>query len=312
MAERLRAPLAALTALLISGEAAARGADAFGLWNFLFPYLFLFLAFEALSSRRRLDDAQAFLLGAAGGLLRDGLYAKTLQDGGLFLGVDFLGAAFTVLDWGMIAVLSLHAVEAVLPRPARAPDPRPEVAAAGGIGAAAVLVYLFKTFSGRYRYERYLGPIWLTVDLAFAGMISWLARRAWIRAGLEDAPPRDGWVWVLCAAGAWLTGAQVIYRASAGAAGFFGAFFLILWTVGAAWAARTLYAERGYADWSPRRAFAPALALAVWRALAALGVAWHFGAAGENPLAAGAFQLFVDLPSRALFFGLFFSGALAV
>jgi hypothetical protein len=280
--ERLRAPLAALVALLIGGALAARGLDALtDVGGFLFPYLFLFLAFEALRARRRLLDAEAFLLGAAVGLLRDGVYAKTLQEGALPLGVDFLGGAVAVFDWGLIA-------------------------------AGAAFVYLLMTVTGRYRYERMLGSAWLAADVLFAGVAVALVRRALSRAAEEEPPERDRGVWALAAFCAWLPPAQVLARVAGDPAGFLSSFLLLLWTGAFGFGAWRVWAERGYADQEPRRASRPALALALWRLAAIAAVAFYLGSSGDDGRAAGAYQVFVDLPSRLAFSWIFFTGRLAV
>ncbi len=313
MTERLRAPLAALVALLIGGALAARGLDALtDVGGFLFPYLFLFLAFEALRARRRLLDAEAFLLGAAVGLLRDGVYAKTLQEGALPLGVDFLGGAVAVFDWGLIAVLSLHVADALLPRRAREDRARAEAVGAAVIGAGAAFVYLLMTVTGRYRYERMLGSAWLAADVLFAGVAVALVRRALSRAAEEEPPERDRGVWALAAFCAWLPPAQVLARVAGDPAGFLSSFLLLLWTGAFGFGAWRVWAERGYADQEPRRASRPALALALWRLAAIAAVAFYIGSSGDDGRAAGAYQVFVDLPSRLAFSWIFFTGRLAV
>lgn len=313
MTERLRAPLAALSALLIGGELAARGSAALtDVGGFLFPYLWLFLLFELLRARRRLGDSEAFLVGAAVGLLRDGVYAKALQEGALPFGLDALGAVFAVFDWGMIAVLALHAVDALLPRVEESHDLRPEAATAGAIVAGAATVYVLMTLTGRYRYERMIGSFWLLDDLIFIGVAAVLMRRAWGRAAHEEPLERDGWLWALGALCAWLPGMQIIYRAAAGEPGFFAVFFMIIWTVLAGGAMFRLWGDRTYVDTTPRRVSRAALGLAVWRFAACVILLAVYGPATENLRAVGPYQVFVDLPTRAAFCWLFFSGRLTV
>ncbi len=313
MSERLRAPLAALAALLIGGELAARGSAVLtDVGGFLFPYVWLFLLFELLSSRRRLGDAEALMVGAAAGLLHDGVYAKALQEGALPFGFDALGAVFAVFDWGMTAVLALHVADALLPRVEESRDLRPEAAAAAAIAAAAAAVYALMTLTGRYRYERMIGSFWLLDDLLFIGAAAALVRRAWSRAAREEPQDRDGWLWALGALCAWLPGMQILYRAARGEPGFFAVFFMILWTIVAGGAMFRLWNDRAYADSAPRRVCRSALGLALWRLAAGAILLAVYGPAADNLRAVGPFQVFVDLPSRAAFCWLFFSGRLAV
>ncbi len=311
MIQRLRAPLAALVALLIGGELAARGVDALtDVLGFLFPYLFLFLLFEALRARRRLLDEEAFLLGAAVGLLHEGVYAKTLQEGGLPLGVDALGAATAAFDWGMIAVLSLHVVDALIPRREREDRAVPEAVAAAAVGVGAFLVYAFLTATGRYRYERMLGPGWLAADVVFAGAAAALLRRAWYRAA-EEEPERERWLWILAAFCAWLPAAQTIARAAGEPTGFYSIFFLALWTAAFGVGVRRLWMERGRVDVEPRRALRPALVTALCRLFAIAAIAFVFSAPDDGR-AAAFYQIFVEMPSRLAFGWIFFSERLAV
>ena len=64
-----RSFLAAALALLISGDAARLGWEAFGAWHFIFPYLWLFLLLESGRARRRLSDGSVFLAGASMAML---------------------------------------------------------------------------------------------------------------------------------------------------------------------------------------------------------------------------------------------------
>jgi len=310
---RLRAPLAALAALLIGGALAGRGLDALtDLPGFLYPYVFLFLVFEILRARRRLRDEDAFLVGAALGLIHDGIYAKTLQDGGLALGVDVAGAPTSAFDWGMIAVLSLHAVDAALPREERRDRAGPEIVLAGVIAVCAFVNYLFETLTGRYRWERMIGDGWLAADLAFAAAAFYLLRRAWRGAAEEEPPERSRLVWALAAFAGWLAGAQILARVAGAPTGFVAGFLLLIWTGALGFGVWRLWAERGYVDPEPRRGSRLALGLVAWRLLASVAIAWAFVSAAQDSRAAGAFQLFVDLPSRLLFAWIFFTSRLAV
>jgi hypothetical protein len=313
--ERLRAPLAAAVAFLIGGALLASGPS--GLldpWRFLFPYLWLFLAFEAARRRRRLLDAEAFLIGAAVGLVSDGILAKTLQDGVFFLGVDFLGALASIFDWGMIAVVALHVADACRPR---VEDEAPssgvlELVALVFIPAAALAAYLFDVWVGRTRFQRMLGPAWLLADLLFAAAAWALVRRAVVQSESAEPEERDVRLWALAAFSAWLPGAQLFARAGGGWPSLLGAMYAAAWTAGfGAWM-RRLWLERGHAAWEPRHAVRPILALAAWRLLGALLIYFVLGPVDSEPRGAAAFGFLVDLPSRLVFLTIFFSSRLAV
>jgi hypothetical protein len=286
-------------------------------WRFLFPYLWLFLAVEAARRTRRLLDTEVFLIGAAVGLLADGLLAKTLQDGLYFLDVDWLGAAASIFDWGMIAVVSLHVADALMPRPAEDPAPAEasgvlELVALVFIPAAAAAMYLFDAWVGRTRFQRMLGPAWLLADLLFAAAAAALVRRAAARSETQEPEERDAWVWALAAVFAWLPGAQLLARAGGGWPTLLSAMYIAAWTAGfGAWMWR-LWRERGHAASVIRRADRPILALAAWRVLGALLLCLILGPVDQDPRSAAAFGFLVDLPSRLLFVTIFFSSRLAV
>jgi hypothetical protein len=198
--ERLRAPLAAAVAFLMAGDLVARGPEALlDVWRFLFPYLWLFLAFEALRRRRRLLDAEAFLLGAAAGLLHDGALTKSLQDGIFLLNVNWLPALTSCFDWGAATVVSLHVADWVLPRPDEgvpaAPQRAPELAALVFLPAGALLLYLLDAITRRSVVERALGPEWPLTDFLFAAAAAALARRAFSRAAADEPEERDRGLW---------------------------------------------------------------------------------------------------------------------
>ena len=318
MKERLRAPLAAAVAFLIGGELMAGGPS--GLldpWRFLFPYLWLFLVFAAARRRRRLLDEEAFLIGAAVGLIADGILAKTLQDGLFFLNVNWIGALASVFDWGVIAVVSLHVTDALFPRPQEKPAPAEaagalELAALVFIPAAALAMYLFDVWVGRTRFQRMLGPAWLLADLLFAGAAAALVRRAAARSEAEEPEERDGWLWALAALCGWLPGAQLFARAGGEWPNLLSAMYVAAWTAGfGAWIWR-LRRERGHAAWEPRRAVRPILALAAWRLLGAALLCLALGPVDSDPRSAAAFGFLVDLPTRIVFLTIFFSSRLAV
>jgi hypothetical protein len=316
--ERLRAPLAAAVAFLIGGELMAGGPS--GLldpWRFLFPYLWLFLAFEAARRRRRLLDGEAFLIGAAVGLLADGVFAKTLQDGLFFLNVDWMGGVASVFDWGMIAVVALHVADAFFPRPTEDSAPSEaagvlEFAALVFIPAAALAMYLFDAWVGRTRFQRMLGPAWLLADLLFTAAAVALVRRAAVRSEAEEPEEREGWLWALAALCGWLPGAQLFARAGGEGSPLLAGLYVAAWTAGfSAWMWR-LWRERGHAVWEPRRAARPILALAAWRLLGAALLCLALGPVDSDPRSAAAFGFLVDLPTRIVFLTIFFSSRLAV
>jgi hypothetical protein len=312
--ERLRAPLAALAALLIGGELAARGVEVLtDVRGWLVSYVLLFLCFELLRARRRLLDAEAFLVGAAFGLVRDGVYAKTLQEGGFFLGVDALGALVALFDWGMVAVLSLHVADALLPRRDDAPAPGlGEQIAASALAAYAAVVYLFLTFTNRYRYERYLGQTWLLADILFAAAGGALLWRALRRSERDEEPERDGWLWVLSGFCVWLPGALTVQSVCGGWSDFVIGFLILLWSIFVGFLGWRLWVERQYVDREPRRVSFAALGVAAWRLVAAAVILGWLGPSTDNERSAGAFLIFIDLPTRLVFAWLFFASRLSV
>jgi hypothetical protein len=314
--ERSRAPLAAAVAFLIGGDLAASGPAALlDVWRFLFPYLWLFLAFEALRRRRRLLDEEAFLLGAAVGLLHDGALTKVLQDGVFFLGVNWLSALTACFDWGLVTVAALHVVDAFLPRPAEesaAPLPAPELGALVFLPAGAFLLYLFDTLVGRARFERMLGPAWLLADLLFAGAAAALARRALSRAESDEPEARGRGLWALAAFCAWLPGAQLAARAGGEWPSLLPIVYVAAWTAAVGVWTRMLWRERGHVDAKPRRAARPILILAAWRLAGAAVIGLTLGPLEADGRGASAFAFLVDLPTRLVFLTVFFSANLAV
>jgi cytochrome bd-type quinol oxidase subunit 2 len=316
--ERLRAPAAAAAALLIGGDLAAFGPAALlDVWRFLFPYLWLFLAYETARRRRRMLDDEAFLFGAAVGLVHGGLLTKTLQNGVSFLGVDWLNAAIAAFDWGLVTVAALHAVDAWAPRPEAGTEPEPasgaaELAALVFLPAAAVVGYLLDALDGRARVERMLGPAWLLADALLAAAAGLLARRAFARSESMDAPPRDRGLWALAALAGWLPGAQLAARLGGEWPSPMALALLAAWTAGyAVWFA-DLWRARGRFDAEPRRRAAPLLAAAAWRLAAAALLCAAFGPTVLDPRSAAAFTFLVDLPVRLVFISAFFRSRLNV
>jgi hypothetical protein len=316
--DRLRAPLAAAAAFLIAGDLAVYGPAALlDLWRFLFPFLWLFLALEALRRRFRIFDEEAFLLGAAAGLLHDGALTKVLQDGVFFLGVNWLSAAAACFDWGMLTVVALHVADALVPRPAddgaAAPSlPTAELVALVFLPAGALLLYLFDLLVGRARFERMLGPTWLLADALFLGAAALLTRRALRRA--EDAEPgeRGLGVWILCVFCAWLSGAQLASRAGGEWPALLSVILVAAWTGGVGYWTYRAWSARGRLAAEPRRACLPILILAAWRFAGAALIGLVIGPLDADGRGAAAFAFFVDLPTRLLFLAAFFSTRLAV
>ena len=318
MKERYRAPLAAAVAFLIGGDLAVRGPGGLlDLWRYLFPYLWLFLAFEAARRRRRLLDAEAFLLGAAMGLAHDGIFTKTLQDGIFFLGVNWLSVLAAAFDWGMVTVVALHVADAYQPRPEDEASSSEssglfELVALVFLPAAALSMYLFDAWVGRLRFQRMLGPSWLLADLLFAAAALALLRRAAVRSETSEPEERDAWVWALAALCGWLPGAQLFARAGGEWPNLLSAMYVAAWTAGfGAWTWR-LWRELGHAAWEPRRAARPILALAAWRLIGAALLCLILGPMETDGRSASAFGFLVDLPTRLVFLSLFFSSRLAV
>ena len=316
MKERLRAPLAAAVAFLIGGDLAARGPEGLlDLWRFLFPYLWLFLAFEAARRRRRLLDAEVFLFGAALGLVSDGICEKTLQDGIFFLGVNWLSALAAAFDWGMVTVVALHVTDACFPRPVEEPGESSgllELGALAFLPAAALSLYLFDAWVGRTRFQRMLGPAWLLADLLFAAAALALLRRAAVRSETDEPEERDAWLWALAVLCAWLPGAQLFARAGGEWPNLLSVMYVAAWTAGfGAWTWR-LWRERGHSAWEPKRAVISILALAAWRLIGAALICLFLGSMETDGRAASVYGFLVDLPTRLLFLTIFFSSRLAV
>lgn len=316
MKERLRAPLAAAVALLIGGDLAALGAaGVIDAWRFLFPYLWLFLALEAARRRRRLGDVEAFLLGAAVGLVYDGAYAKNLQSGIAFLGIDWLAALTACFDWGLVTVVSLHAADALLPRPdaesGGGSTGWPERLALVLIPAGAFVAYLADVSAGRTQVERLLGPAWLFDDLLFLAAAALLVRRAFFVEGKVPLK-RDRRLWALGFFCGWLPGAQMLARAAEPWPFPSGLVLVALWTAAVAVAARRLWTRMADVAAAPRRISRPLLAVAAWRLAGAAVLLALLGPAVVDERTAAAFSLFVDLPTRLVFLSVFLSANVGV
>ena len=314
MKERLRPALAALLALLIGGVLVVRGwTGLFDVRRFLFPDMWLFRAFEAARARRRLSDAEAFLIAAAVGLVHDGVYAKTLQEGASLFGVDWLGAACAGFDWGLVAVCALHAADALRPR-GEAPSGTSLLEAAGLVflPCAAACVYLTKTLSGRYRFERMIGDTWLFADLLFIGAAWLLVRRAFARAELTQPCELDRGVWVLAGFCAWLPGAQFLARLLQALPWSFILTVVGGWTALLGAGLWRLWRKRGHAPLPPVRASGLVLGATLWRLIGAGLIPSVFESFVVEGRSAFAFTLFVELPTRIIFSYAFLTARLKI
>lgn len=303
MKERLRPALAALLALLIGGDLAARGFwESLDVWRYLFPYLWMFLAFEALRARRSLRDFEAFLVGAAVGLFHDGVYAKVLQEGASFLGIDWLGSVCAAFDWGIITVLSLHAAGALLPREETEHRLKlPELAGLVILPGLAFCGYLIKTISGRYRFERMIGETWLAADILFLIAAVLLIRHALARADEEGTAERGRGFWFLAAFCVWLPGAQALGRFAQLWPWPFVLSLVVGWTVAVGWGGWLIWKERAIADRATRRVSRLMLGAAGWRAAAAVLILLLWAPGEVDARASFVFSVLVEMPTRLVF-----------
>lgn len=311
-----RALGAAALALLISGDVVRLGWDAVGPWHLVFPYLWLFLLLEASRARRRIEDGEVFLAGAAMAMLYGGVYAKDLQYGPHPFGVDWLGTLCALFDGGMTAVLAYHAADRLRPRGDGEPAEMGMLTIiflVFSLGAAAA-VYGVKTALNFYRADRMLGDSWLVADVVFAAAAWVLARRAWTRTEEDAERGREPWVWGLAAFAVWLPGARLIARACMAVElpGVLLYFFVGSWTASAAWLFWRLWKERGHFEPSVVSGSRPALASALWRAGGAVILALWLGADLNDSSAAGLFSALIDWPTRALFAWAFLTSRLKV
>lgn len=302
-----RSLLAAVLALLISGDITRLGWDAVEPWHFIFPYLWLFILLESGRARRRMSDGAVFFAGASMAMFYGGVYAKDLQHGFHPFGIDWLGSLCAVFDGGMSTVLALHVAERLRPRrEGESGDLRMlTIIFLVFTLAAAAAVYGIKTAFNFYRADRMLGPTWLVADILFAWAAWTLARRAWIRSESEEEEEkgREPWVWALAGFAVWLPGARFFALACAALElpGVLIYFFVGVWTAGAATVIWRLWRERAHNDLFPVSGSRPASAAALWRAAGALLLVLALGADLNEPRAAGLFSAAIDWPTRALF-----------
>ena len=308
----LRAAVAAALALLISGDVARLGWEAIGIWRFLFPFLGLFLVIESIRARRRVEDGEVFLLGAAAALLYAGVYTKSLQHGLQPLGVNWMGAVETAFDGGMTAVLALHVLAYARPR---ASEETPNVFLFGylaAILAGAACVYAIKTSFNFYQGETLLRST-LFGDVLFIMLAGALVRRAKKQPEAVSSSGRDLWIFALAAVVVWLPGARFIAHLCA----ISGMRELMLYTAVGAWTTaiaglfRRLWLE-------PREPDAPAVhsreatGAAAWRACGTLLLVLIIGSMQTDGRAEGMLAVLIDLPTRVLFACIFLTSRLSI
>ena len=191
-----RALIAAALALLIGGDCARLGWDAFRLGHFLFPYLWLFLMIEFLRARRRIEDEELFFIGAALAVAYSGVYTKELQSGLHPYGIDWLAIPETAFDGGMTAVLSARAAGLWKPRVIGEIKQADRFIPAFLILClmAASVIYGVNTAFNVYSAQRLLSATWLVADILLMGAAWALARRAFIRSGGVVDDGRKSWI----------------------------------------------------------------------------------------------------------------------
>ncbi|MDX6768915.1 MAG: hypothetical protein SF051_05240 [Elusimicrobiota bacterium] len=311
-----RAVAESVAALLLGGALVTRGpAGLLRFWDWAIPYLVLFLGLEQVLRRRQAGPAMVFGLGAAFGLLFEGVYRKTVLDAMGFLGIDTAALAAALFDWGMLAVLATHLYSTRFPR--RSPDETagqesslPAAAALSVLGAVMVLVYLVKTWFGHYIAERALGPTWLVTDILFAGGAVLLARRA------LDADPDEPSGWAYAGGGlvVWMPGVQTLFTWGESFAWPGAVTFLmgLSWTAAVGVGFRNLWAGRFAVYESRVRVSKIALYAAAWRVVGSLALLAAYAPAPFDENAAAAYAVLVDIPSRAAFCYAFLASRLEV
>ncbi|MBI5246435.1 MAG: hypothetical protein HY923_04590 [Elusimicrobia bacterium] len=309
-----RAAVAALLALLISGDAVRLGWDAVQPWHLVFPYFWFFLLLEALRHRRKVDDAVLFTAGAALGLFYGGIYSKDLQHGFHPLGIDWLSVPCALFDWGMIAVLGSHLAARVVPRTEDNPEPPlvTVVFLAFGLGASLV-VYGVHTAFNFYRAERMLGATWLLADLLFAWGAWKLSRRV-LHLSEEGEGDRSDWMWAVAAFSIWLPGARIVARLCMliELPSILMYFFVGAWTAAFGVVSWRLWKERAYFDSTALADSRNAKIAAVWRFAGSLLLILWLGEDLNSARTEGMFSVLIDLPTRALFALAFLTARLKV
>lgn len=306
----LRAAVAAALALLISGDVARLGWEAVGVGRYLFPCLCLFLFIEIVRARRRVEDGEVFLMGAAMALLYAGVYTKSLQHGFHPFGINWMGAAEAGFDGGMTAVLALHAFGYARPRADAASPKALLYAGLAVILTGAACGYALKTSLNLYDAEILMGST-LFGDLFFAALAGALFFRAKKQSEAPSLPGREPWIVGLAAFAVWFPGARFIAHLCA----MSGMRELMLYTAVGAWTAAIYVLFRKWRQ--PRETDAQSLSreamgAAIWRACGAIAIALIIGSMQTDGRAEGMLAVLVDLPTRALFAWIFLTSRLAI
>lgn len=312
-----RAAAAAAIALLVGGDVVRLGWDAARLWHFVFPYLWTFVLLESMRARRRVEDGETFLAGAAVALLYAGVYAKDLQHGWHPFGVDWLSVPCAAFDGGMTTLLAAHLVERLRPRGEQERSDGPDMLTMAFlvfVAAGAALVYLINTVFNFYKADRMLDATWLAADIGFA-WLAWKAARSCLEHSENETPlSRDGVVWAVAAFSVWLPGARFLARAADGAGlpAILIYFIAGVWTAVAAWLFHQSWKERGHHPLEPVGESKLALWTAAFRAGACLVLVLWLGDDLNMPRGEAMFSALISWPTRAAFAWLFFTSRLKV
>lgn len=306
-----------MLAPLLSAAALLGGLEVFGQWRHLaFPYLWLFLIIDLLIEKKRLNDAQVFLLGAGFAFLYSGLYTKAMHDGLALTGLDWVAVLGGPLEWGMFCVLWFHVLGAAFPRSERISGAVwPRLLLIASVTLWAVGVYVFKTAYGHYQAEKALDSFYLLSDAALFAMAWFVLRRlrALPAAGASGAK-NSLWVWLWVGLGLWLLGsgllAQVCDRLGLARALMF--FAQALWTAGWGLFLWTAWRDRSAYDDTPVRCSRPLIAAAALRVVGTIVLLKLFGPGESDPRTALWSGLLCDLPSKVLFYYAFLTSRLDV
>ncbi len=296
-----RAAVAAALALLISGDVARLGWEAIGLWRFLFPFLSLFLFIEIVRARRRVEDGEVFLLGAAAALLYAGVYTKSLQHGLQPLGVYWMRVVEVAFDGGMTAVLSLQVLAFARPR-AKTKIPNAFLfLGLAAILAGAACVYAIKTSFNFYQGETLMRST-LFGDVLFIMLAGALIRRAKKQSEASSSSGREPWIFALAAVVVWLPGGRFIaHLCLISGLRELGLYTAVgIWTVGIVVSFRKLWLEPRETD-IPAVHSREAAGVAMWRACGTILLVLIIGSMQTDGRAEGMLAVLIDLPTRAVF-----------
>lgn len=306
--QRLVAAL--VLALFLNGEVLSRGFWAFGdFGTILFPYLWFYLIVESLSARSRLKDIQLFLLGGAFSFLYDGLFTKRMQDGLSLVGLDWFAILGGPFEWGMIAVVWFHCLDAVFPRKEAAGKGFLRTAVITAISLGAIAGYLWKTTYGHYRVQNMLGPLWFLDDIVLA-CAAWGMWRLSQKSFSEKSQGRPLWLWGLAGAGLWLLGFSLLAQVFSGYSPKAAYAIQIVWLGGIAYFLRSVWQCRCFDD-KVVRLSRPVLAAAAFRVAGTLLLLLLFGS-GWDVRTAFWSGILCRGPSLMLFYGAFLTSKLEV